>query len=84
MSGIFDNQVQSKSKIPDFEREPIEVGNHSNSVPISMIDHLDPTQRLDLRGGFEMTSNHPAEMADIRQSSARHRPQPGSTSDSFS
>jgi len=29
-SGICDNQVQSKSKIPDFERERIEGGNHSN------------------------------------------------------
>jgi len=46
------NQVQSKSKIPDFERGRIEVGNHSNPAygGISRIDHLDPTPRLGLRG----------------------------------
>jgi len=47
-----------KSKIPDFERERIDGDNHSNPAygGISRIGHLDPTQRLDLRGGFEIAS----------------------------
>ena len=57
-SGIYDNQVQSKSKIPDFERERIEVGNRSNpdKIGISRIGRLDPTRRLGLRRGFEIAS----------------------------
>jgi len=45
-SGICDNQIQSKSKIPDFERERIEMVNHCNPGHggISRIDDFDPTQ----------------------------------------
>jgi hypothetical protein len=34
------------------------MGNHRNSGPISRIDHLDPTPRLGLRGGFEIASRN--------------------------
>jgi len=45
--GSNDNHVQSKSKIPDFERERIEGDNHSNPAfgGISRIGHLDSTQK---------------------------------------
>jgi len=42
------------------------MGNHRNSRTISRIDHLDPTKRLDLRGGFEMISMIPPPLPDNR------------------
>jgi len=51
---FYSNQFQNLQS--GSRSRQIEVGNHSNSVPISRIDHLDLTQRLGLRGGFEIDS----------------------------